>query len=302
MAKQTLNNAESGSVIRGKINDNFTEVYDDIAGFAGVSDGDKGDITVSASGASWTIDVGAVSYAKIQDVSAASKLLGRGDDAAGDVQEITIGSGLTMTGTTLSASGGGTVDSTITDGGTNPVEGNAIFDALALKANLAAPVLTGAWDLRAGYGTGGMRPYNASGSVAGFGIYNYFGTYCGSIYGDNSGNFLIENAAGGYFYIVGNEFRSGRFHATDANGGDVATPLYVLDATSSHEGGFYCPVVLGAKDKQYWVSERTDRVSLDRTGKLELLSGKLRLTGLPTSASGLSTGDVWNDSGTLKIV
>lgn len=31
MAKQTLNNSESGSVIRGKINDNFTEVYTDVA-------------------------------------------------------------------------------------------------------------------------------------------------------------------------------------------------------------------------------------------------------------------------------
>lgn len=49
----------------------------------------------------------AVTYAKMQNVSAASKLLGRGDSGSGDTQEITIGSGLTMTGTTLSASGGG---------------------------------------------------------------------------------------------------------------------------------------------------------------------------------------------------
>lgn len=27
----------------------------------------------------------------------------------------------------------------------------------------------------------------------------------------------------------------------------------------------------------------------------------LRLTGLPTSAAGLSAGDIWNDSGTLKV-
>lgn len=53
-----------------------------------------------------TIQNGAVTYAKMQDVSAASKLLGRGDSGSGDVQEIALGSGLTMTGTTLSASGG----------------------------------------------------------------------------------------------------------------------------------------------------------------------------------------------------
>lgn len=50
----------------------------------------------------------AVTYAKIQDVSAASRLLGRGSAAgAGDVEELTLGANLTMAGTVLSASGGG---------------------------------------------------------------------------------------------------------------------------------------------------------------------------------------------------
>lgn len=55
-----------------------------------------------------TIKNDAVTYAKIQNVSAASKLLGRGDSGSGDVQEITLGAGLTMTGTTLSSTGGAT--------------------------------------------------------------------------------------------------------------------------------------------------------------------------------------------------
>ena len=53
-----------------------------------VTDGDKGDITVSSSGTTWTIDAGAVTYAKIQDVSATDKLLGRSTAGAGDIEEI----------------------------------------------------------------------------------------------------------------------------------------------------------------------------------------------------------------------
>lgn len=59
-------------------------------GGGGLTDGDKGDITVSASGATWTIDNDAVSYAKIQNVSATDKVLGRSTAGAGDIEEITL--------------------------------------------------------------------------------------------------------------------------------------------------------------------------------------------------------------------
>lgn len=66
-------------------------VYDKIETISagGVSDGDKGDITVSASGATWTIDAGVITYSKIQNVSATDKLLGRSTAGAGVIEEIT---------------------------------------------------------------------------------------------------------------------------------------------------------------------------------------------------------------------
>lgn len=53
-----------------------------------LTDGDKGDITVSASGLTWTIDNGAVTYAKLQDVSGQYRILARTSSGAGDVEEL----------------------------------------------------------------------------------------------------------------------------------------------------------------------------------------------------------------------
>lgn len=101
-----------------------------------------GDVTASGPGSvSATIANDAVTYAKMQNVSAASKLLGRGSaGGAGDVEEITLGSGLSMSGTTLSVTAG-TVTSIATGtgltGGTITTSGTvSLSTALAPMATL----------------------------------------------------------------------------------------------------------------------------------------------------------------------
>ena len=74
----------------------------------GVQDGDKTDITVSASGATFIIDPQAVTFSKIQNLSS-NVVLGRGG-SAGSTQELTLGAGLSITGTTLNTTAAGVAD------------------------------------------------------------------------------------------------------------------------------------------------------------------------------------------------
>jgi len=119
-----LNSANNAAALSGSGTANWL-MYVVYPGEPGaLADGDKGDITVSAGGSTWTIDPDAVTYAKFQNATAGNvvltraastpgdyaetalapyQLLGRG---AGNISAITLGSNLSMAGTVLNATGG----------------------------------------------------------------------------------------------------------------------------------------------------------------------------------------------------
>ena len=76
---------DNGKLFTKKDNGSVAE----ITGGGGIDDGDKGDITVSNGGDTFTIDDDAVTYAKIQNVSATNRILGRDSSGAGVIEEIT---------------------------------------------------------------------------------------------------------------------------------------------------------------------------------------------------------------------
>jgi hypothetical protein len=133
-------------------------IADGVSGtLSGTNTGDQtisltGDVTGSGTGSfAATIANDAVTYAKMQNVSAASRLLGRGDSGSGDPQEITLGSGLSMSGTTLSATGGGggTVTS-VAISGTDGIEvdsGSPITSAGTIQLGVNAATMKTTLDL-----------------------------------------------------------------------------------------------------------------------------------------------------------
>lgn len=101
-----------------------------------ITDGDKGDITVSASGATWTIDAGVVTLAKMANI-ATDRLIGRDTAGTGVPEAISVSGGIEFTGSTGIQTSAFTGDVTKTAGGTAlTIANDAVTNAKA--ANMAA--------------------------------------------------------------------------------------------------------------------------------------------------------------------
>lgn len=128
---------------------------------SGVTDGDKGDITASSSGAVWTIDNDVVTYAKLQNVATNNRILGRVSGGGGDVEEltgaqvVTITGAITGTGTAgvlpkYTGSGATLGDSRVTDTGTGITINGYVAPTSYVTAGNSVDAFSGAVQLNNG--------------------------------------------------------------------------------------------------------------------------------------------------------
>ena len=146
-----------------------------VGGGGGTTDGDKGDITVSGSGAVWTIDAGAVALSKLADI-ATDSFLGRDTAGTGVPEVLTPGQARGILnvadGATANASDAALRDRATHTGtqGAATITGLATVATSGSAADLAAGVLPAARfnDTAHGARAGGGLHAVATGAAAGF--------------------------------------------------------------------------------------------------------------------------------------
>jgi len=131
----------------------------DAAGAGGVTDGDKGDITVSATGATWTIDPATVTLAKMANL-AQDQVIGRVTASTGVPETFTV------TAAARTVLDDTTTGAMLTTLGAQPVDADLTAIAALTSAANKVPYSTGAqaWAL-ADFSAGGRALANAAGTA-----------------------------------------------------------------------------------------------------------------------------------------
>jgi hypothetical protein len=253
-------------------------------GGGGLSDADYGDITVSGSGSTMTIDNGAVMFAKMQDIST-QRLLGRSTSGSGVIEELQIQGPLKLASGFLSLDGNMSGSSTITANG-NDFTLNLGADKFIMHAadaqfkfkntsSTGAAALTfennsghkvqqfytgSAWTYR-NYGVKSLVTYNIQNNTAPFVIMDNDNVIIGT-----GGNNLVDG--GQKFQVYGTSLFTGiASYGSDLSSGYTSRSLvdkgYVDAAiTAAAPAAIYATYTLNA-DKTFSAANTAEVITLD---------------------------------------
>jgi len=209
-----------------------------------------GDVTASAGSNATTVANAVVTLAKLQNAAASSKLVGSGDTGVGaSYSEISLGSGLAMTGTTLSATAsGGTVTSV------------SVVTANGVSGSVATPTTTPAITLSLGAitptsvaATGAVTGSNLSGTNTG----DQTITLTGDVTGTGTGSFATTVAkiqtttvsgttgSGNVAFSASPTF-TGTLNAAAGTFSGTVTPQALLDISGASAGQIKFPATQNA--------------------------------------------------------
>ena len=196
----------------------------------GITDGDKGDITVSSSGATFTIDNDAVTFAKVQNISTA-RMLGNVSGSTGDIQQLSAANVRTF----INVEDGATADQSASDILSLLSDQNiATTGSLTIGTDI---IHSGDTDTKISFTTDQVAVNTAGTSrltVSDSAIQHSLNTTVAGTFtmSHTNGNFAVNNAAGSDVFTVnsasGNVTTSGT-----VDGRDVAADGTKLDGIES---------------------------------------------------------------------
>lgn len=200
----------------------------------GVTDGDKGDITVSSSGATWTIDNSAVTLAKIANI-ATDRLLGRDTASSGVVEELTVGGGIEFTGSGGIQRSALTGDVTATAGsGTTTIANDAVTYAKIQNVSATSRILgrisSGAGDVEE------LTGIQVAGIAQGDGLDADAAGFRGIPQNSQSGNYTTVAADAGKHIIHPSGGGAGDTYTIDSNANvayEIGTAITFINADSN---------------------------------------------------------------------
>lgn len=228
---------------------------------AGVTDGDKGDITVSGSGATWTIDDNVVTDAKLADVPTAT-FKGRTTAGSGDPENLTPAQATALLDIftdvlkgLVPASGGGTTNFLRADGtwAAPPGGGGGSVDRVSNRAPIHANV------------TGGTKYLSIAANCSLSNNYNFGGDTIRLAPFVPPKDMTVKGLAN-YVVTPGNGYRMGIFNSSASDGTPTTLVADVTIGTGSgaQSALFGAPVVL-QQGVLYWIGVHLDGVQLHVT-------------------------------------